>query len=115
MATTTEVLISVSDVTAASGFYCELLEIDSDHGGIEFDRLVSGGAVVLLLRKGPPPPEPGAGVFLYFRVDDLDRCLAYLNSLELPIDGTKQYNPISHQFELRFRDSDGYQIVLCQK
>src|SRR5438876_1657448 len=79
-------LIAVSDVEASSRWYQRLLGCSSGHGGREYERLESHGALVMQLhsfevdhhhgRIGNPDDKPyGNGVLLWFEMDDFDDAL----------------------------------------
>ena len=76
-------LIAVTDVEASSRWYQRLLGCRSDHGGSEYERLVSNGQLVLQLHSfevehhhgpiGNRDDKPyGNGVLLWFEVDDFE-------------------------------------------
>jgi catechol 2,3-dioxygenase-like lactoylglutathione lyase family enzyme len=76
-------LVAVTDVEASSRWYRRLLGCRSDHGGSEYERLVSNGQLVLQLHSfevehdhgpiGDRDDKPyGNGVLLWFEVDDFD-------------------------------------------
>jgi hypothetical protein len=76
-------LIAVTDVEASSRWYQRLLRCQSDHGGSEYERLVSKEQLVLQLHSfevehdhgpiGDRNDKPyGNGVLLWFEVDDFD-------------------------------------------
>ena len=76
-------LIAVTDVEASSRWYQRLLDCRSDHGGSEYERLVSNGQLVLQLHSfevehhhvpiGDRYDKPyGNGVLLWFEVEDFD-------------------------------------------
>src|SRR5215468_469836 len=80
-------LIAVTDVQASSRWYQRLLGCQSAHGGSEYERLVSNGALVLQLHSfavehhhgpiGDPDDLPyGNGALLWFEIDDFDAAVA---------------------------------------
>src|ERR1700753_221617 len=76
-------LIAVTDVEASSRWYQRLLGVRSDHGGPDYERLVSNGQLVLQVHSfeaahahaplATPADKPyGNGVLLWFEVEDFD-------------------------------------------
>jgi catechol 2,3-dioxygenase-like lactoylglutathione lyase family enzyme len=123
-------LIAVRDVEASSRWYQRLLGCKSDHGGAEYERLVSSqGALILQLHRwdvehhhgriGDPTAKPyGNGVLLWFEVDDIDAALARAGELEAEIVMPRHRNPPEgdggpNHWECWMRDLDGYTVVLA--
>jgi catechol 2,3-dioxygenase-like lactoylglutathione lyase family enzyme len=123
-------LIAVHDVEASSRWYQRLLGCRSDHGGREYERLVSpGGALILQLHAfevghhhGPiadPADRPyGNGVLLWFEVDDFDEALARATKLGAEVVLPRHRNPPDgdggpNHWEIWLRDPDGYAVVLA--
>ena len=80
-------MLAVRDVEASSRWYQQLLGLQSDHGGPEYERLLADGVLVLQLhhrevehhhgRIGDPEREVGNGVLLWFGdVADFDEAVA---------------------------------------
>src|SRR5687768_6380212 len=80
-------LICSSDVEATSRWFQQLLGLRSDHGGPDYERLVTAdGRLMLQLHRwdvphhhgplGDPSIPPGNGVLLWFEVDDFDAAVA---------------------------------------
>ena len=75
-------MIVVRDVEASSRWYRQLLGLTSGHGGSEFEMLMDGDRLLLMLHHSdveehpaiadPATGSPGAGVLLYFSVDDVE-------------------------------------------
>lgn len=98
-------LLSVHDVEAASGFYQRLLGVRSDHGGPEYERLVTpDGQLVLQLHSfavehhhgaiGDPADRPyGNGVLLWFEIEDFDAAVARVEELGAEIVLPPHRNP----------------------
>jgi predicted enzyme related to lactoylglutathione lyase len=117
-------MIAVKDVLASSAWYERLLGCKNTHGGAEFGMLQDGKTVLLLLhqRHGDEhvwlrearDGEVGAGVCLYFRVDDLDAAFERAQANGTEILEPPHENPLAHQRELELRDPDGYYVTLCQ-
>ena len=122
-------LIAVTDVEASSRWYQHLLGCQGDHGGTEYERLVSAGVLILQLHRfevahhhgaiGNPADRPyGNGVLLWFEVDDFDAALARALELKAEIVHPRHRNPPDgdggpNHWELWLRDPDGYMVVLA--
>ena len=122
-------LIAVTDVEASSRWYQRLLGCQSAHGGAEYERLVSNGALILQLhrfevehRHGPignPDDTPyGNGVLLWFEIDDFDAAIARVAELKAEIIQPRHRNPPDgnggpNHWECWLRDPDGYAVVLA--
>ena len=121
-------LICARDVEASSRWYQQLLGCKSDHGGPNYERLVSNGRLVLQLhhwdvehhhgRIGDPKTAPGNGVLLWFEVDDFDAAVGRANGLQAGIVLPRHRNPPDgdggpNHWEIWLRDPDGYTVVLA--
>src|SRR6266567_236734 len=90
-------LIAVTDVEASSLWYQTLLGCRSDHGGREYERLVSkGGVLIMQLHSfevehhhgpiGNRDDRPyGNGVLLWFEIDDFDAAVARAAEMKVEI------------------------------
>jgi len=123
-------LLTVRDVEAASAWYQRLFGFHSDHGGPEYERLLSRGELVLQLHRwdvehhheavlGSPDQPVGNGAALWIEVDDLDDVVARAAELGATVElgGAPVRNPPegepggpAHR-ELWLRDLDGYLVV----
>lgn len=122
-------LIAVSDVEASSLWYQRLLGCRGDHGGPEYERLISGGGLILQLHRfdashhhgpiGDPDDKPyGNGVLLWFEVDDFDAAVLRAQEMNVEVVLTRHRNPPDHDggpnhWELWLRDPDGYLVVIA--
>jgi catechol 2,3-dioxygenase-like lactoylglutathione lyase family enzyme len=122
-------LIAVTDVEASSRWYQRLLGCQSAHGGAEYERLVSNGALILQLHRfevahhhgaiGNPADRPyGNGVLLWFETDDFDAALDRIAELKPEIVMPRHRNPPNsdsgpNHWEIWLRDPDGYSVVLA--
>jgi catechol 2,3-dioxygenase-like lactoylglutathione lyase family enzyme len=122
-------LICVRDVEASSTWYQRLLGCQSDHGGAEYERLVSGGVLVLQLHRwgvehhhgpiGDPDSKPyGNGVLLWFEIDDIDAAITRATELKAEVVLPRHRNPPDgdggpNHWECWLRDPDGYIVVLA--
>jgi catechol 2,3-dioxygenase-like lactoylglutathione lyase family enzyme len=121
-------LICVRDVEASSRWYQELLGCRSDHGGPNYERLVSPpGELILQLHRwevehdhgpiGDPKLPVGNGVLLWFEVADFDAALARATELQARIVMPRHRNPADgdggpNHWEVWLHDLDGYTVVL---
>jgi predicted enzyme related to lactoylglutathione lyase/catechol 2,3-dioxygenase-like lactoylglutathione lyase family enzyme len=123
-------LIAVADVEASSRWYQELLGLQSDHGGPEYERLLADGVLVLQLhnaavghhhgRIGDPARELGNGVLLWFgEVAHFDDVVARAERMEVAIARQPHRNPPDGQGngpahrEIWITDLDGYTVVVA--
>ena len=121
-------LICARDVEASSCWYQRLLNCRSDHGGPNYERLVSNGRLILQLhnwdvehhhcRIGDPKVAPGNGVLLWFEVDDFDAAVARATELQAKVVLSRHRNPPEgdggpNHWEIWLRDPDGYTVVLA--
>ena len=115
-------LIAVSDVEASSRWYRRLLGLQSDHGGHEYERLVSHGRLILQLhrwdvehhhgRLGDPALPPGNGVLLWFELDDFDAVVARAEAMKADIFKPRHRAENAH-WACWLRDPEGYIIVVA--
>jgi catechol 2,3-dioxygenase-like lactoylglutathione lyase family enzyme len=129
MAMRPQPLIAVTDVEASSRWYQRLLGLRSDHGGREYERLVSDGRLVLQLhnfdvehdhgRIGNREDKPyGNGVLLWFEVDDFDAAMRRASEMQVEIVMPRHRNPPEgdggpNHWECWIRDPDGYTVVVA--
>jgi catechol 2,3-dioxygenase-like lactoylglutathione lyase family enzyme len=122
-------LIAVTDVEASSQWYQTLLGCRSNHGGPNYEQLVSKGQLILQLHNiraedhhGPianPNAKPyGNGVLLWFEVDDFDAVLQRAESLSAEVVLPRHRNPPEsdggpNHWECWMRDPDGYIVVVA--
>src|SRR5947209_11010637 len=89
-------LIAVTDVEASSRWYQRLLGCRSDHGGREYERLVSDRGLILQLHRwdvahqhGPIGDRDsghyGNGVLLWFEIDDFDSAVARATEMKVDV------------------------------
>jgi len=125
-----QTLIAVRDVEASSAWYQQLLGLQSNHGGPEYERLLADGVLVLQLhhrdvehhhgRIGDTDAEVGNGVLLWFGdVTDFDGVVARVGQLDAPVVRSPHRNPPEGQGngpghrEIWIRDPDGYTVVVA--
>jgi catechol 2,3-dioxygenase-like lactoylglutathione lyase family enzyme len=123
-------LIAVHDVEASSRWYQHMLGCKSDHGGADYERLVSPqGELILQLHRwevehhhgpiGDPRSKPyGNGVLLWFEIEDFDAAIDRAGKLGAEIVKPRHRNPPEgnggpNHWECWMRDLDGYSVVLA--
>jgi len=125
-------LIAVTDVEASSRWYQQLLGCRSDHGGPNYERLVTADHVLILQlhrfdlahHHGPignRDDRPyGNGVLLWFEIDDFDAAMERVAELGAEIVLPRHRNPPESEgdggpnhWECWLRDPDGYMVVLA--
>jgi predicted enzyme related to lactoylglutathione lyase len=125
-----QTMIAVRDVEASSAWYQQLLGLQSDHGGAEYERLLSDGNLVLQLHQrdtahhhgqiGDPTREVGNGVLLWFgEVSAFDDVVARAEQLGAPVVRSPHRNPPEGEGngpghrEIWISDLDGYTVVIA--
>jgi len=122
-------LIAVTDVETSSRWYQRLLGCRSNHGGSEYEQLVSNDQLVLQLHRfevehhhgpiGDRNDKPyGNGVVLWFEVDDFDSVIQRASEMGVEIVMPKHRNPPDgeggpNHWECWMRDPDGYVVVVA--
>jgi predicted enzyme related to lactoylglutathione lyase len=125
-----QTMLAVRDVEASSRWYQELLGLVSDHGGLEYERLLADGVLVLQLHRrdvehhhgpiGDPEAPVGNGVLVWLgEVADFDAVVARADRLAAPVVRPPHRNPPEGQGngpahrELWLQDPDGYTVVVA--
>lgn len=123
-------MIAVRDVEVSSRWYQQVLGLQSDHGGEEYERLLADGVLVLQLhhldvghhhgRIADPDSAVGNGVLLWFgEVADFDDAVARAQQLGAPIVRPPHRNPPEGEGngpghrETWIKDPDGYTVVIA--
>jgi catechol 2,3-dioxygenase-like lactoylglutathione lyase family enzyme len=123
-------LIAVTEVEASSRWYQRLLGCRSDHGGKEYERLVTpNGTLIMQLHSfevehhhgpiGNIHDKPyGNGVLLWFEIDDFDAAMVRVAEMKPEVVMPRHRNPPDGQggpnhWECWIRDPDGYIVVLA--
>jgi catechol 2,3-dioxygenase-like lactoylglutathione lyase family enzyme len=123
-------LLCVLDVEASSRWFQQVLGLVSDHGGPDYERLLSpDGRLVLQLHHfrtahdhgpiGDPAIRPwGNGVLVWFEVDDFDACHARALAMNVDVVLPKHRNPPDgkggpNHWEIWIRDPNGYVVVIA--
>ncbi len=116
-------MLVVSDVERSSRFYCDVVGLESGHGGDEYEQLLHDGEIVMQLHDdgtddhhGPlvdVAEARGNGVLVWFEVADFDATVARAKAAGAPVERDVHENPNAKQQELWVRDPDGYLVVLA--
>ncbi len=117
-------IIGVADVAHSLKWYQSLfaqpetLPAHSDFGQI----LDTDGTVLLCLHQwgahghpsliSPDRSQPGNGLILFFRVDDLDEALPRARALVNTLEEEPHVNPNTGTKEFALRDPDGYYVMI---
>lgn len=117
-----EPLIVVENVAKSSAFYQSVLDLESAHGGDEYEMLVANGNLVLQLHRRDAHEHPGMwdpdvrvgnGMILWFRTNDFDKVVSRVRETNARIVAEPHINPNAKQHEIWFRDPDGYLVVVA--
>ena len=118
-----QVMLVVSDVAASSRFYCEVVGLESGHGGDEYEQLLHDGDLVMQLhddetddhhgRLRDPDVAVGNGTIIWFEVADFDAAVERVAASGAAVERDVHENPNAKQREIWFRDPDGYLVVLA--
>jgi hypothetical protein len=117
-------IIAVKDIAVSSIWYQAVLGCRSLHGGKDFDILVDENDEVLLcLHKweehdhptmANPKIEPGNGLILYFRTNEMQAIWQNVASKDFPVEKGIHLNPNSTKKEFSLRDPDGYYLTITE-
>lgn len=118
-------MIVVNDVEGSSTWYQRLLNVNSGHGGAEYEQLMNGeGTLILQLHLwdthehpflGDPDALKGNGALLWFEIDDFEDAVRRATEMAAEILEGPLVNPNAQHRELWIRDPDGYTVVLATK
>jgi catechol 2,3-dioxygenase-like lactoylglutathione lyase family enzyme len=118
-----QTMLVVSDVERSSRFYCDVVGLESGHGGDEYEQLMHDGEIVLQLHDEDPddlhaslvdPDQArGNGVLVWFEVTDFDGAVERAMAAGATVHREVHENPNAKQLELWIRDPDGYLVVLA--
>ncbi|TMM57457.1 glyoxalase [Maribacter algarum] len=119
-----EPIIGVSDVEKSSVWYQKLLDCNSSHEGSTFEMLAdNNGEVFLCLHKwgehehptlSSPQIQPGNGLILYLRVEDLNKVWNNAQELNFEIEESRHMNPNSGKEQFCLKDLDGYYLMVTE-
>ncbi|MCD6065315.1 MAG: glyoxalase [Bacteroidetes bacterium] len=117
-----ELIIGVKDVQESSKWYQGLLSCKSNHGGDTFEILANpDGSTILCLHKWgehehptitDPAIQPGNGLIVYLRIDDLKTVWEKAQELNAVIEQPPHVNENSGMEEFAIRDPDGYYLLI---
>jgi catechol 2,3-dioxygenase-like lactoylglutathione lyase family enzyme len=117
-------IIGVADVPRSLKFYQSLLGLAEsapvhNHFGQLFD---TDGTVLLCLHEwgahehpsliSPDRAEPGNGLLLFFRVDDVEEAVPRARALVPRLEEEPFVNPNTGSWEFSLRDPDGYYVTI---
>ena len=115
-------IIAVKNVSESSKWYQELFQCNSSHEGNRFRILTdNNGTVILCLHKWKEDHhptmidesiQPGNGLILYFRVNNLEKIRENAEKLGAIIEEDIHINPNSGIEEFSIRDLDGYYLTI---
>jgi catechol 2,3-dioxygenase-like lactoylglutathione lyase family enzyme len=120
----TWIIIGVTDVARSFKWYQSLLGLPETHPAHDdFGQILdTDGTVLLCLHQwgahehpplvSPSHSEPGNGLLLFFRVDDLDEALPRARALVAALEEEPHVNPNTGTKEFALRDPDGYYVMV---
>ena len=117
-------IIAVKDVNASANWYQSVFGCKRTHGGDEFAVLEDEhGEILICLHKWgahehptmtDPKTEPGNGLILYYKTDNLDSIRLNIQKADYPVEEDIHLNPNSTKKEFSLRDPDGYYITITE-
>ena len=116
-----QMMLVVSDVEASSRFYCDVIGLESGHGGDEYEQLLHQGELIMQLHDDDTHDHHGMladdavrgnGVLVWFEVADFDAAVERVRASGAPIRAEVHENPNAKQQEIWFDDPDGYRVVV---
>ena len=116
-----QMMLVVSDVEASSRFYCDVIGLESGHGGDEYEQLLHQGELIMQLHDDDTHGHHGMladdavrgnGVLVWFEVADFDAAVERVRASGAPIRAEVHENPNAKQQEIWFDDPDGYRVVV---
>ncbi|MET0885235.1 MAG: VOC family protein [Mycetocola sp.] len=117
-------IIGVVDVPGSFKWYQSLLGLpETVPAHPDFGQIVdSDGTVLLCLHEwgahehpsltSPDLAQPGNGLLLFLRVDDLDMALPRARALVARLEEEPHVNPSTGTMEFSLRDPDGYYVTI---
>ena len=117
-------IIGVADVPQSFKWYQSLLGLpETAPAHDDFGQILDAdGTVLLCLHEwgahghpsltSPSNAEPGNGLLLFFRIDDLDEALPRARALVSTLEEEPHVNPSTGTAEFSLRDPDGYYVTL---
>lgn len=121
-----EPMLFVDDVEATSRWFQSLLGLKSAHGGKEYEMLMDDAKqLVLQLHHAdaeehgearlPSGSARGAGVLLYFKVEDVRAAHARAKAMQAAVEGEPVFIKLAGHTEFVVRSPDGYALALYQR
>lgn len=119
----TEIMLFAHDVIETSKWYQSFLNMESGHGGSEFEMLTSGKSLMLQLHHIEPDDHDhgvrldqtlGAGVVVFVHVDDPEAAAARANELGIEIIEPLAWNELAGMHAFSVRDPNGYTLSICK-
>lgn len=118
-----QILLVVDDVPRSRIFYCDVLGLESGHGGDEYEQLYHNGELVMQLHHADEDDDHGPladkaaprgnGVLVWFEVADFDGAVDRAKAAGAPVVRDVEVNPNAKQREIWIRDPDGYVVVIA--
>jgi hypothetical protein len=117
-------IIGVKDVAASFSWCQKLLGLQASAAAhAYFGQIVdTDGTVLLCLHQwgehdhpslvSPTRAEPGNGLLLFFRVDDLETSLKNAREMVESFEEEPNQNPNTRTMEFSLRDPDGYYVTI---
>ena len=117
-------IIGVADVPRSFAWYQSLLGLPATEPAHDYfgQILDTDETVLLCLHKwgthehptltSPDRAEPGNGLLLFFRVDDIGQALVRAHSLVAALEEEPNINPNTGTREFALRDPDGYYVMV---
>ncbi|MGI9610301.1 MAG: VOC family protein, partial [Acidimicrobiia bacterium] len=104
-------------------FYCDVVGLDAQHGGDEYEQLFHNGELVMQLHSADEEDHHGPladlnvpfgnGLLVWFEVSDFDAAVARAQDANVPVVREVEVNPNAKQREVWIQDPDGYTVVLA--
>lgn len=121
-----QTMFFADDVEATSKWYQDFLGLQSGHGGKEYEQLIdgelSGRKILLELHHRDADHDHGvstegalgAGVIVFFHVDDVDAAHAKAQALGVEVLEEPHWNEQAGMHEFSVRDPNGYTLSVCK-
>jgi catechol 2,3-dioxygenase-like lactoylglutathione lyase family enzyme len=117
-------IIGVADVARSFNWYRTLFGQPPSRPAHDYFGQIqdTDGTVLLCLHQwgahdhptlfSPERAEPGNGLLLFFRVDDLDETLSRARALVDRLEQEPERNPATGTLQFALRDPDGYYVMI---
>ena len=121
-----EPMLFVDDVEATSRWFQSLLGLKSAHGGKEYEMLMDDAKQLVLQlhhadaeehggERLPAGSVRGAGVLLYFKVEDVRAAHKRAKAMKAAVEGEPLFIKQAGHTEFVVRSPDGYALALYQR